>query len=237
MALRARCQMSEVRCRKEPKKPSRQCRHPTSDLCLPGVALAKPGLPVLEPRTWIMRKYLITSVALVLLAAVGCTPNPKQENLANYVNRDMLGIARVEQAALGSYSAATGKNFKSMAHLYETLDQEVIPAYERFCILLRQIRPEDEEVLHAHTQYVRGAEKALKGFKLKKYGVHTRDVNLILMANDTIDEGLKQTFQWKSKIAALQKDRGLKSEDEIDSALVRWLMNLQDELIIMGGKR
>ncbi|MCF8080414.1 MAG: hypothetical protein K9K88_14140 [Desulfobacterales bacterium] len=184
-----------------------------------------------------MKKYLFVCLALVLLPVAGCTPTPKQENLANYINRDMLGIARVEQAALGSYSAATGKNFKSMAHLYETLDQEVIPAYERFCILLRQIRPDDEEVLHAHTQYVRGAEKALEGFKLKKYGVHTRDVYLILLANDTIDEGLKQTFQWKSKIAALQKDRGLKAEDEIDSALLKWLMNLQDELIIMGGRK
>ena len=164
-------------------------------------------------------------------------PTPKQESLANYINRDMLGIAQVEQAALGSYSAATGKNFKSMAHLYETLDQEVIPAYERFCILLRQIRPEDEEVLHAHTQYVRGAEKALEGFKLKKYGVHTRDVNLILLANATIDEGLKQTFEWKRKITVLQKDRGLKQTDEVDSVLVKWLLNLQDELIIMGGKR
>ncbi|MCF8053434.1 MAG: hypothetical protein K9L59_19535 [Desulfobacterales bacterium] len=184
-----------------------------------------------------MKKYLFVCLALVLLAAAGCTPTPKQESLANYINRDMLGIARVEQAALGSYSAATGKNFKSMAHLYETLDQEVIPAYERFCILLRQIRPEDEEVLHAHTQYVRGAEKALEGFKLKKYGVHTRDVNLILLANAAIDEGLKQTFEWQRKIAALQEDRGLKAEDEIDSALVKWLMRLQEEVVTMGGKK
>jgi len=184
-----------------------------------------------------MKNHLLACLALVVPLAVGCTPTAKQESLANYINRDMLGIARVEQAALGSYSAATGKNFKSMAHLYETLDQEVIPAYGRFCILLQQIRPEDEEVLHAHTQYVRGAEKALEGFKLKKYGVHTRDVNLILLANTAIDDGLKQTFEWKRKITVLQKDRGLKNTDEIDSALVKWIMKLQDDLIIMGGKR
>jgi hypothetical protein len=182
-----------------------------------------------------MWKYIAAWLALVLL--IGCTATPKQENLANYINRDMLGIARVEQAALGSYAGATGKNFKSMAHLYETLDNDVIPTYERFCALLNRIHPEDEEVLHAHAQYVRGAEKTLEGFKMKKYGVHTRDVFLILLANDTIDEGLEQTFEWKSKIKVLQEDRGLKTADEIDSEIVKWLIDLQDKLIIMGGRK
>jgi hypothetical protein len=184
-----------------------------------------------------MKRYLFACVSMGLLLAVGCTPTPKQENLANYINRDMIGIAQVERAALESYAAATGKNFQSMEHLYTKLDQEVIPAYERFCILLKNIRPDDEEVLHAHTLYVRGAEKALDGFKLKKYGVHTRDVNLILLANATIDEGLNQTFRWKGKIKALQEDRGLKSTDEIESAVVRWMIEMQDQLFIMGGRR
>jgi hypothetical protein len=174
---------------------------------------------------------------LLLLVCTGCTTPPKQEVLANYVNRDMLGIARVEQAALQRYARATGENFTSVEALFVVLDREVIPTYKRFYELLRQIRPDDQEVAQAHSLYVRGAKDVLKGFEVKKYGLETRDVDLILMGNEKIDKGLRQTQEWKTKIDVLRKARGLKTTEEMDSIFARSMIYINEKLLEMGQSR
>ena len=182
-----------------------------------------------------MTRYLLFVPALLFF--VSCATPPEKEILTNYINRDMLGIARVENAALTRYNSATGKNFTSMDDLYRVLDREVIPTYGRFYHLLQTIRPDDEEVMMAHSLYVRGAKKALEGFEVKKYGIETRDVNLILLGNDRIDRGLQQTLEWKKEIAVLRKARGVKTVEEMDSVYDKVMLYLNETLMEMGPQR
>lgn len=178
-----------------------------------------------------VRRFSFFCLLFSLLFLAGCTMAPKQKILADYVNQDMIGIARVEQTALDRYASVTGKNYTSLDHVYRALDRTVIPTYGRFYHLLENIRPDDDEVMRVHTLYVRGAREALEGFKLKKYGIETRDLNLILLGNQKIDDGLAQSVKWGEGIKHLRKDRGLKTPEELDSWYEKAILYINDKLL------
>ena len=86
---------------------------------------------------------ILTRIGVVCLALTffaSCAVKPKQENLANYVNRDILSIGQIELEAFQRYAAVTGKNFTTDDAVFNALRNEVVPVYKRFAHLLNQIQ-------------------------------------------------------------------------------------------------
>ena len=145
----------------------------------------------------------------VLLFVGSCATNPVSPDLIDYVNQGILGIVELERRSLASYASVIGKNFTTAERVSETLKNDVIPQYERFVELLREITPETEEVMKLHRIYVRGAEDILSGFKAKRVGIETNQEPLIRTANRQIEKGRVETEQWRKELMEMYRRYGI----------------------------
>ena len=66
-------------------------------------------------------------------------------DLVDYVNRGLLRIEELEKSALERYDSVTGKNYFTDEKVHDALRNDVIPEYERFVELLRDIKPKTLE--------------------------------------------------------------------------------------------
>ena len=178
------------------------------------------------------KQLCIVLITVALFAS--CAVDPKKENLANYVNHDMLFIAQIEVEAFERYAAVTGKNYTTDQAVYNALRDEVIPIYQRFSHLLNQIRIEDEAVARAHGHYLKGSKKILKGFKLKLHGIAGKDETVINLGNKKIDEGIRKNLKWREQVIALKEARGLKYANREMSTFEKFFQAM-DEVILEAG--
>lgn len=138
-----------------------------------------------------------------------CATNRVSQDLVEYVNQGILGIVELEKRALQSYAFVVGKNFTTAERVYNALKNDVIPQYERFVELLREINPETEEVMKLHRIYVRGAELLLSGFKAKRVGIETKQEPLIITANRQIEKGRVETEKWRRELMNMYQRYGI----------------------------
>ncbi|CAB5084934.1 hypothetical protein D3OALGB2SA_906 [Olavius algarvensis associated proteobacterium Delta 3] len=154
------------------------------------------------------KKRPLVFSALVLSALFWtCSINPKSMALGNYVNRDILGIAGLETAAWEPYNAVVGEHYTSDTAVLDALKNEVIPIYERFFHLLKQIQPQDGELAQIHALYIRGASNVLNGFRVKLAGIENQKEEMILAGNQQIGKGAEETYQWREQLLALYDSR------------------------------
>ena len=147
---------------------------------------------------------------LVCVFIQGCTKKQIPRDILNYVNRDMLNISQLEVNALKAYASVTDQNYTTDERVLEVLKITVIPYYQRFAELLREISPESEKLKRIHWLYVNGAEGMLNGFRAKMIGIENNDIHLIRMANNQIIAGRNETLKWKTKLNELLQQHAVR---------------------------
>lgn len=150
----------------------------------------------------------ILLAALYLLVGA-CASDGVRLDLVNYVNQDILGIAELEKQALQRYASVTGANYVGEQQVHDALVSEIIPLYARFVKLLSAITPETPEVMRLHGTYVRGSERLLRGFELKRIGLERREYEVIRAANDQIELGRRETEMWQQQLRELYGRYGI----------------------------
>jgi hypothetical protein len=182
----------------------------------------------------ILKKIGVVCLALTLFAS--CAVKPKQESLANYVNRDILSIGQIELEAFQRYAAVTGKNYTTDQAVYNALKNEVIPVYKRFAHLLNQIQipPDDMELAKAHGYYRKGSKKILKGLEMKLHGIEAKNEVLISLGNQRINAGIQDTLKWRDQILNLKESRDLLSLKRDKSLLVQFFESFDNAMLDTG---
>ena len=142
-----------------------------------------------------------------------CALRPVPRDLATYVNRDIYGIAQLENLGLQRYASLTGDNYVSDAALREALDKEILPAYGRFVDLPRRIEPRTEPVRKLHALYRKAAGYRLKGFRMVLLAIDTQDPDLVRQANQMLDQGQKSVAQWRALLADMTTRYGLELKE------------------------
>lgn len=155
----------------------------------------------IDPEHWSPVLSLTFWVACFFLPC--CATDKVAWDLTEYVNQGILGIAELERRPLTRYASARGENYTTEEHLYIVLKNDVVPEYERFLSLLRQIKPKTAEVRKLHFHYLQGAENICRGFKIKILGLEQNDDVLIRAANEMIEKGRKQNEKWRKELAIL----------------------------------
>lgn len=148
---------------------------------------------------------LVALLASVLLLVGSCASQKhhKAVSLVDYINQDIMEVASVEAHALERYAAVTGENFESEEQVYRTLEDEVIPTYERFFRSLREIAIEEPEIGSLHSIYIRSAGLLLEGFRMKRLALETNDARLMEKANAKIEQGRDKGLAWRARLEEL----------------------------------
>ena len=142
----------------------------------------------------------------VCFLLLGCATDKVAWDLVDYVNQDLLGIAQLERRPLERYALARRDTEQRLS---KVLKEDVLPEYKRFLALLRQIKPETEEVRRLHQIYIRGTEYIYRGFKTKMLALEKEDENLVRAANDEIEKGRNINEKWRRELLALFESHGI----------------------------
>ena len=154
-------------------------------------------------------KHFLSLMLSVCVFSVmfGCAANRVPRDLAAYMNQGILNISELETKSLMRYASVNCQQCDiTDEEIYNTLKHEVIPNYKRFLYLLREIRPETEDVRKVHAMFIQGAEMIDSGFKIKMIGIEKKDKHLIRVGDGRIDSGMLKIYEWKKKLAVLFKE-------------------------------
>lgn len=144
-----------------------------------------------------MKKLFILPVLLMLFQ---CSPDPVQTDLLNYINVEMPKVATLESEAISAYGSISGENYQNDSIMYFTITETVVPKYEEFYGILKDIKPATAEVQSLHKEYVQAAADQLEAFKLILDAIEKQDVLIITKANEDLAEGRALLKMWRADL-------------------------------------
>ncbi|WP_160724300.1 hypothetical protein [Bacillus sp. USDA818B3_A] len=157
-----------------------------------------------------MKKGLWVIVLPFLLLLSGCFNDPVQDDLMNYVNKEIKQAGKLEAAAVSAYEGVAGANYKDDQTMYDALTKEVIPNYNEFIQELDSVKIETDELREIHEIYIEGADIQYKAFVTIKQAIEEQDPALIQEANDMLADARERIQDYKSKLNKLAKEHNVK---------------------------
>ncbi|MEH7116506.1 hypothetical protein V7128_03645 [Neobacillus vireti] len=157
-----------------------------------------------------MKKGLLAIVFPFLLLLSGCFSDPVQDDLLNYVNKEIKPAGKLEAAAVSAYEAVSGANYTDDQTMYDALTKEVIPNYNEFIQELDSVKIETDELRKIHEIYIEGADIQYKAFVTIKQALEEQDPALIQKANDMLADARAHIRDYKSKLNKLAKEHNVK---------------------------
>jgi hypothetical protein len=159
-----------------------------------------------------MKKRLFALVIPIIFLLAGCFGDPVQEDLLNYVNKEMKNAGKLEGAAVSAYEGVSGANYQDDQTMYDTLINDVIPNYSEFIKELEAVTIETDEVRVIHEIYIEGANIQFDAFAKIKQALEDQDANLIQEANDMLADARKHIRDYQTKLDNLAKEHDVKIE-------------------------
>lgn len=141
--------------------------------------------------------------------SVHCALRPTPRDLTAYINRDIYGIAELEEMALKRYKELTGDNYISDEVLRTALETEIIPVYERFATLAVSVKPQTKPVQRLHGIYRKAAALRLQGFRMVLLALDTQDPDLVRQANRMLKQGQHFIGQWQASMTDMAEQYGM----------------------------
>ncbi|MEH7548054.1 hypothetical protein [Neobacillus vireti] len=157
-----------------------------------------------------MKTGLLAIVLPFILLLSGCFRDPVQDDLLNYVNKEMKQAGKLEAAAVSAYEGVSGANYQDDQTMYDALTKEVIPNYNEFIKELDSVKIETDELQEIHEIYIVGADIQYKAFVTIKQALEEQDPALVQEANDMLADARNHIRDYKNKLNKLAKDHDVK---------------------------
>jgi hypothetical protein len=155
-----------------------------------------------------MKKIMATISTLLLCVVVlaGCgKADPVQDDLINYINKQLPALVELENKVTTQYEASTGKNFIDDAKLAAKLKDVVIPASNELVAKTKAIVPATEEVKKVHSKYLAVVTEQHEAFNMFLQAVQKSDEKLVDTANGKLTNAEKVSNEYLADLEALKK--------------------------------
>ncbi|AST91880.1 hypothetical protein BC6307_11625 [Sutcliffiella cohnii] len=159
-----------------------------------------------------MKKLRFALFLSMCLLVSGCFSASVEKDITEYVNEGLLPLADLEEEAIDLFDSVVGYNYTDDYTLYDTLNLEVIPRYQKLLNELEKLKPNTEEVQQVHDIYVSGAKKQYEAMMLILDGIEFQDVSIIEEANLRLAEGRTIIREFQIKLDALIEEYELEME-------------------------
>jgi len=159
-----------------------------------------------------VKKWILAIFLPILILLSGCSNDPVQDDLLNYVNKEMKEAGKLERAAVSAYEGVSGTNYQDDQTMYDVLNNDVIPNYNEFIKALDSVKIETDEVREIHEIYIEGADIQFKAFAIIKQALEEQDANLIQKANDMLADARKHIRNYQTKLDKLAKEHDVDIE-------------------------
>jgi len=159
-----------------------------------------------------VKRWLLAIFLPILILLSGCSSDPVQDDLLNYVNKEMKEAAKLEGTAVSAYEGVSGTNYQDDQTMYDVLNRDVIPNYSEFIKELDSVRIETEELREIHEIYIEGADIQFNAFAIIKQAIEEQDAELIQKANDMLADARKHLREYQTKLNKLAKEHDVEIE-------------------------
>ncbi|NHC40247.1 hypothetical protein G6549_09705 [Bacillus sp. MM2020_1] len=153
-----------------------------------------------------MKRRLFVLIIPLILMLSGCSGDPVQDDLLNYVNKEMKEVGKSESTAVSAYEGVSGTNYQDDQTMYDTLMKDVIPNYSEFVKELESVKIETDEVREIHEIYIEGANIQFNAFAKIKQALENQDADLIQEANDMLSDARTHIRDYQTKLNKLAKE-------------------------------
>ncbi|MDR7238451.1 hypothetical protein [Neobacillus drentensis] len=153
-----------------------------------------------------MKKRLFALIIPLILLLSGCSGDLVQDDLLNYVNKEMKEVGKLESTAVSAYEGVSGTNYQDDQTMYDVLMKDVIPNYSEFVKELESVKIETDEVREIHEIYIEGANIQFNAFAKIKQALENQDADLIQEANDMLADARSHIREYQTKLNKLAKE-------------------------------
>ncbi|WP_040205258.1 lipoprotein [Neobacillus jeddahensis] len=161
-----------------------------------------------------MKKRLIAIVIPIIFLLAGCFGDPVQDDLQNYLDKEMKTVWELEVNAISAYEGVSGANYQDDQTMYDAITTDVIPNYNEFIKKLEAVKIETDELKEIHEIYIEGANIQFNAFAKIKQALEEQDPNLIQEANTMLADARKHIRDYKDKLNKLGKEHDVKIEQK-----------------------
>lgn len=159
-----------------------------------------------------MKKVLsiFSTLLFCVVMLIGCAKaDPVQEDLLNYLVKQVPTLVEPEDKVTTEYAAVTGKNFTDDATLGAKLKDVVIPASNELLKKAKLIVPTTEEVSKVHNKYVAAFTEQHEAFNLLLQAVQKGDEALVKTVNEKLLNAGKVAKEYLADLETLKKEHKL----------------------------
>lgn len=151
------------------------------------------------------KKISLLLVILTITMLSGCYDNTKKA-FDKYLNTDLKPLIGMQNEVLIIYENLLQTKDLNAKKMQDSLDEKIIPQYEKFVTELEGISSEAKEVNKVHKILVTGAKKQLEVFITLRDGLSNNDTDTIYYAEELLKESKKYMENFNENINEL-KDR------------------------------
>ncbi|WP_235000495.1 hypothetical protein [Virgibacillus dakarensis] len=159
-----------------------------------------------------LKKVLTVLFPFVILLA-GCFNDAVQDDLLNYVNKEMSPAFELENVAISAYDNVSGANYSDDQTMYAALVDEVLPNYNEFINELNYVHVETDELRKIHELYIKGADTQYNAFVKITHALEKQDPSMIEEANGMLDEAKKHIRDYKHELNKLADEHDVELKD------------------------
>lgn len=156
-----------------------------------------------------MRIKLVLLMMGILVVLTGCN-DPIQDDLLTYINDEMIPLSDLEDEILQDFDAVTGEKYTDDFTLYNQLNDVLIPKYQTFIVRIESVKPETKEVKELHELFIDSHNHQYNAMLKILIGIDEQDENVILEANQMLDESRKGLRNFMSEVDELADKHGVK---------------------------
>ena len=161
-----------------------------------------------------MKKVILCTILPIIFVLSACFSDPIQDDLMNYVNKEMTTAFELEATAVTAYDQVSGINYTDDVTMYDALVLTVIPTYNEFIKELNTVPIDTEELREIHEIYIEGADLQYNAFVKIVRALETQDPLLIEEANGMLEEARSLLREYQNEIDKLAKEHDVEWEEK-----------------------
>jgi hypothetical protein len=158
-----------------------------------------------------VKRMLAVVVFGCFLVLAGCG-GPVQDDILNYVNKELKTAQELEDKAVSAYDGVAGVNYTDDPTMHDALVNEVIPTYTDLINELESVNIESDELKEIHEIYLSGANLQLSAFEKIKEAIEKQSSSMIDEANQLLEEGRLKIEDYNKELDALAKENNVEIE-------------------------
>lgn len=156
-----------------------------------------------------MKTKIMLLMMSIMVILAGCS-DPVEEDLLSYINDDMNPLSELEEEIIQDYESVTGANYTNDYELYDKINDVILPKYQDFIAQIEDVKPETTEVSELHELFIDAHTNQYNAMMKILIGIETQDDNVILEANQMLDESRKGLRNFSNKVKALVNEKNLR---------------------------